>query len=348
MKKAFTLIELLVVIAIISILAALIFPVFSSAQENAREQSDMEHLHAIQSGLALYKLDNKSYPGSLFGYVGYNSQGAMVPMSDAADIGKTNQQLGTLYPTYVNDYHDFMSSDDQNTSITQTVSLDVMAPVDSLTYPYAPVTTPCTNYPPTADNPPTPAGYTVVPSPATCDQIAPKPQAFYTADAMDISPQITAPGQPNGFTASPSNPRYVLRYDLQWTSMQALDMQLSPAPPPLSPLNSLQFYTTYGDPNGQYFQNYVCQMRWQQPPANASVTSLTYHYAKADQVLILFENGSVKRLHIDQLGQHASGTEYNVYDDSTSCYNTVGGTETCNLDINGDNPAKFWKVSNID
>ena len=36
MKRGFTLIELLVVIVIISILAAILFPVFARARENAR------------------------------------------------------------------------------------------------------------------------------------------------------------------------------------------------------------------------------------------------------------------------------------------------------------------------
>ena len=38
-QRAFTLIELLVVIAIISILAAILFPVFARARENARRIS---------------------------------------------------------------------------------------------------------------------------------------------------------------------------------------------------------------------------------------------------------------------------------------------------------------------
>jgi hypothetical protein len=37
-----------------------------------------------------------------------------------------------------------------------------------------------------------------------------------------------------------------------------------------------------------------------------------------------------------------------AYDDSTSCWNTVGGTNNtaCALDSDGDNPAKFWEVAN--
>ena len=38
-RRAFTLIELLVVIAIIAILAAILFPVFARARENARRAS---------------------------------------------------------------------------------------------------------------------------------------------------------------------------------------------------------------------------------------------------------------------------------------------------------------------
>lgn len=87
-KKAFTLIELLVVISIIAILAAILFPVFGRARENARATSCSSNLKQIGLGFMQYTQDNDGI---------YPLAGADLRFRDP-DLTKPRSWMEQIYP----------------------------------------------------------------------------------------------------------------------------------------------------------------------------------------------------------------------------------------------------------
>jgi prepilin-type N-terminal cleavage/methylation domain-containing protein/prepilin-type processing-associated H-X9-DG protein len=85
--QGFTLIELLVVIAIIAILAAILFPVFAQAREQARKTSCLSNMKQIGTATMLYVQDyDETYPMNLYmgfepGPCVYTAWTAIIPYS---------------------------------------------------------------------------------------------------------------------------------------------------------------------------------------------------------------------------------------------------------------------------
>ncbi len=76
--QGFTLIELLVVIAIIAILAAILFPVFARARENARKATCQSNMKQIGLGFQMYVQDYDDMGGPAWPRP-WNNIGAHVP-----------------------------------------------------------------------------------------------------------------------------------------------------------------------------------------------------------------------------------------------------------------------------
>ena len=351
MKKGFTLIELLAVIAIIALLTAILLPTIASVQENNRETETLSHMHTIDTGIALCKLDTGNYPTVLLGYAAPLPGGTgFYPITNSAAIATytTTQGATSLYPTFVNDWHAFTSDDNPIDSQSQVVTLASLEPGASM---------PCTNITP-LPAPPAMSGFSEVTKTETpeCAPLVVQPRNFYTIDGLDCSPQIGAVGTHNQYANgnSSANFQYVLRYQQAWTGTQATFQYVSAVytpdagnPEPQQAVTNQQ-PTAFGppanpgDPESAYYKAYLNQMHWQKPADTSYVTSTTYHYGNSDRVIALFLSGSAIKLHTsDEL-------EGNQYDDSASCWNTVGGTnyKNCATDANGDNPAKFWKIAN--
>lgn len=97
-QRGFTLIELLVVIAIIVILGAILFPVFSSVREKARQSNCHAHLQQIATALKSYREDYGRYP--------------FQPYNDT-NLHRYLGGISALYPDYITERKVLLCPDDK-------------------------------------------------------------------------------------------------------------------------------------------------------------------------------------------------------------------------------------------
>ena len=106
-NQAFTLIELLVVIAIIAILAAILFPVFASAREKARQAVCSSNVRQIGLAVSMYTQD---YDETMPIFYAYNTQTPTGQRAWAGDAGHKGVEV--LLIPYSKNKDLFKCSDD--------------------------------------------------------------------------------------------------------------------------------------------------------------------------------------------------------------------------------------------
>jgi prepilin-type N-terminal cleavage/methylation domain-containing protein len=300
-QSGFTMVELLTVIAIIAILAAIIFPVFSSVQENSRRSKTMTNMMRIYQATAAFELDNRRYPEFLLGpaldkdgnlaapagggtAISPNAVAALLrsnkrlPVGDAAVLASARAKFhyrNSLFPEYINDIDVFGSPNNQEATTANSNAITV----DAGLQPNGVVRL-CTEDDNERDanfngsNPPASTVCQVggVSAPGSVAIALP----YYKFDAFDASPMINP-----DYTINKKV--YMPRYSRVWTPI--LDSAS------LATAQASGSATPYPGPTNE--TQYKRQMLFKNPGGETVLTMTTHHVPKT-KALVLFLNGSTK------------------------------------------------------
>jgi prepilin-type N-terminal cleavage/methylation domain-containing protein len=296
-KRAFTLVELLTVIAIIAVLAAILFPIFGTVREQARQSSTMSNLQSIYVATKLFYEDEQRYPASLFGYAetasGTPAQSSdipnnIIPMADSKQQFKTffngteGLNKGYLFNEQVKSVNTFFSPG--NLVTDQKAVTEVYYPKqvsDLLGLPFPTMVT----WKKSSNNGCARSGDTDIPG----DSYEGASKIYYAMDSMDIGPMVDSDGKwmkdSNGY------PMYELHYSPDWTGLAGI---------------------VNGDVNNACSDAWTIngnrvpvlnQMKWKNPPTDKTVlTYVTHHaaYSGSPNVIVLLLSGTARKISVSQ------------------------------------------------
>jgi prepilin-type N-terminal cleavage/methylation domain-containing protein len=123
-------------------------------------------------------------------------------------------------------------------------------------------------------------------------------QSFFEMDAYDVSPQITGVNQT-------SSSVYVARYQTSWTDYTPTGVTSTLCFPDGGYANGACETPSTSTPDNTYDPDYARQLRWTNPPPDTYVTSTTDHVANANKVLVLYLDGTVKKINFQNGWQNA-------------------------------------------
>lgn len=310
-RRAFTLTELLTVIAIIAILAAVLFPIFGTIREQARQSGTMSNMHNVYVAARMFNEDEGRFPNTLFGYAEVadpnltppfrpvhkptehpNSPYYLnsVPMNEVTGVYQTGAGLnrGYLFREQIKDIQTYLNSVEPTSD--RKAALTVYWPVNSplgagssidsngvlqngqpVLWSQTDSTQQCTVYG-DSDMPNIPG-----------KNYAGQPKMYYLLDSMDIGPMLTRDGRL--VRLSSGDPAYELHYTPDWTHRLGAGCD--------------------ADANGNAF---ITQLKYKNPPRERTVlTYVTHHaaYSGSPYVLVLLANGTARKVNareaVDQL-----------------------------------------------
>ena len=125
LRRAFTVVELLIVIAIISVLVAILFPVFNRARESTRQTACMQNMHDLYVAASLYKQNNNKYPCLLLGYAEREPDHLPWITGEKASLVPADAIVhGFLYKSYIKNIETFHCPDNPTSDRQVAVEAD--------------------------------------------------------------------------------------------------------------------------------------------------------------------------------------------------------------------------------